>query len=256
MKRQDINSFVHIENMTDNVRPSVLEKIRASLRDADIWYFKDFCCISEDKLRQFPYMTDDLVNDIKAYLFTYGLKLGMTKKEIVEYQDAEFFETHPYVVSDETGDVITVEGVRVTGQKENDELKEIVNDNNILHKIAEETLLQSHSADSTHANEAVKDKKPFDAFKEMRRAYADCMYDPAKNMEIDGEWIIHQVRLCMLREQPWFIKWFVPFDIRTKMAFDKADIIMKQYKKSVVERSVIFRRKHADGSLERMRSGN
>jgi hypothetical protein len=259
MERQNLNAYIFLKYITDSVQPSLLEKIESNINDANIWYFKDLCRTSEDKLRQFPHVTDELVNDIKSYLDEHGLKLGMTEEELNDYKDAEFFEKHPRIggkPSKQNDDVISIESVRIMEQKENDLLKEIVNDNNIQHKVAEETLLQSHPTGSTNTNETVSEKKAFDPFIEMRRAYADCMYDPARNMETDGEWIFHQVRLCMLREQPWFIKWFVPFDIRIKMAFDKADIIMKQYKKNAVERSVVFREKHADGSLERMRSGD
>ena len=258
MKRPDINYFVYLKYLTNDVRPSVLEKIESSLQKADIWSLRDFCSMSEDKLRKFPYVTDEILNDIKAHLSVYGLKLGMTEDEFAEYQDAEFFETHPranFISSEKTEDEISIESLRCATVAEDELLKDIINSTDLLHRIAEETL-SSPSINSSTTAESVSGDSHFDPIKEMRRAYADCMYDPARNMETDGEWIFHQVRLCMLREQPWFIKWFVPFDIRIKMAFDKADIIMKQYKKNAVERSVVFRRKNFDGSLARMRTGN
>jgi hypothetical protein len=210
MERQNINSYVHIEDMTHHVRPSVLDKIKSTIHGANIWYFKDLCSVSEDKLRQYPYLTDKIVNDIKNYLGNYGLKLGMTDEELVEYQDAEFLEKHPFVcVSDETGEEIYIEGVL---NAEYNETNDVMFDSELNHSIAEKTKEQGTASDSEPMAEHKAEKKSFAPFKEMRRAYADSMYDPTKNMPIDGECILHQIRLCMLREQPWFIKWLVLYN--------------------------------------------
>ena len=241
--------------MTDKVRPSQMEALESSLRKSSVWSFKDLCSMSEFRLRRFPGITGETVKDIKCYLGDYGLKLGMTEKELNEYLDADYFEKYPnkkYVAMVSADDDICIEEPWSIEQEEAKSREDVLNDTDLLNKIAEETTAQTDSKDTASA----KNKKTFDPFKEMHRAYVDSMYDPARNMQTDGEWIFHQVRLGMLREQPWFIKWFVPFDIRIKMAFDKANIIIKQYRKDVVERSVVFREKHADGSLERMRSGD
>ena len=75
-------------------------------------------------------------------------------------------------------------------------------------------------------------------------------------MRPDWEWFRHQVRLDMLREQPWFVKLFVPFHERVKMAFGKADIIMDKYLHDAISRSMIYRKMANDETFKKTLSND
>ncbi len=255
MKRKNITSYVFVDELTDKIRPSQLDKFKANLHNSKIWNFKDLCSISEERFRQFPYVTDEIADDFNAYLSDYGLKLGMTEEELADYQDAEFFEKYPPngKRASELIDDGACQNELIERLKKAMSTMDVASNTEIDDNIAEETIVLSSPLGSTSAKESEPEKAPFDPYKEKRLANAYIRdYDPVRFSRNDMEWYLHYARLDMLREQPWYIKAFVPFKYRVEMAFEKADVIFDKYQKDAVSRSVAYRKMHYDGMFKEL----
>ena len=95
MGRIDIElPLVWISNDLD-IKPSSKNAIRKALLNQDIWDIKHMCSKSEEELLLIPEIDDTILEAIKECLRGYGLTLGMSADDLLEYQDAEYYEKHP-----------------------------------------------------------------------------------------------------------------------------------------------------------------
>ena len=95
MERLDIDQTVLWVINDLDIKPSIKSAIRKPIRFHDIWNIKDLCSKSEEELLQILDSDDKLLEVIKKYLRGYGLSLGMSEKDLSDYQDAEYYERHP-----------------------------------------------------------------------------------------------------------------------------------------------------------------
>ena len=94
MKRLDLHRLVLVCEGID-IRPSLLAKIKKDMRDLGTWNYKSLCSLTETDLLSKDSITPDVLDKIKVLLGQYGLRLGMTEKELDDYMDAEYLEEHP-----------------------------------------------------------------------------------------------------------------------------------------------------------------
>ena len=78
-----------------DIKPSIKSAIRKRLRFHRFWNIEDLCSKSEEELLQILDSDDKSLEVFKKYLRGYGLSLGMSEKDLLDYQDAEYYERHP-----------------------------------------------------------------------------------------------------------------------------------------------------------------
>lgn len=255
MKKVDVYSCIDFRELFPGFRPSVAEKVKRMLYRIDASDYNELCMKTEEELLNEPEMTPDVLNRIKSFLASKGLRLNMSEEELDAYIDEEYYANHPTEQK-----AVQVEKPRETDTYFTVELSPEVEERfNQGVEVVEDYIGEENpqSAKGTTDKDAAKEsKKQFDLHKEMRRAYAETFIDPVRSMRPDWEWFRHQTRLDMLREQPWFIKLFVPFRERVKIAFDKADIIMYKYLQNAISRSMVCRKMQYDETFKKILSSD
>lgn len=114
MKRLDLTSTVYYEVIDKlDIRPSLKLKINYYLSQNGIKTVCALCGKSEDELLAVPCMSEETVVDIKDYLETAGLRLGMTDDELFDYFDADYLKgmTTPHVavsVENDKGEYVKI----------------------------------------------------------------------------------------------------------------------------------------------------
>lgn len=254
MKKVDVYRWIDFDELFAGVRPSVAQKVKMKLYHINASGYRELCMKTEKELLNEPEVTPDVLNRIKTFLAEKGLRLNMSEKELDAYVDEEYDASNPteQKAQDEkpmeTDTYITVEISPEAEARFNERVESV-------EEYIEEGRLQDGKG--AEGKDAVAEaKKQFDIHKEMRRAFAETFVDPVRSMRPDWEWFRHQVRLDMLREQPWFVKLLVPFHERVKMAFDKADIIMDKYLHDAISRSMIYRKMANDETFKKTLSND
>lgn len=97
MKRINIVGFIDFHREEWDIRPSMVDKIRQTFHDSELWTYKDLCACTEKQLLKIRYVTPELVEHVKETLENVGLHLGMTEKELDAYHDAEYDARHQSV---------------------------------------------------------------------------------------------------------------------------------------------------------------
>ncbi len=244
MKRLDLHRLVLVCEGID-IRPSLLAKIQKDMRDLGTWNYKSLCSLTETDLLSKDSITPDVLDKIKVLLGQYGLRLGMTEKELDDYMDAEYLEEHPEESATSKPTISIIEE-QVTAT----DLKDKVNDD--FYK--EEQAVTGKPASSISFHESTD--QPFDENKEAVKAVRQTYQDPLERFcNADWEWYGHQARLFFLTSQPWYIKCFVPFKKRLKRAFKQADELISEYRTDMATRSLFFRKLKAHGQYEKWKNG-
>ena len=97
MKRINIVGFIDFYREEWDIRPSMVDKIRQTFHDSELWTYKDLCACTEKQLLKIRHVTPELVGHVKETLENVGLHLGMTEKELDAYHDAEYDARHQSV---------------------------------------------------------------------------------------------------------------------------------------------------------------
>ena len=97
MKRINIVGFIDFHREEWDIRPSMVDKIRQTFHDSELWTYKDLCACTEKQLLKIRHVTPELVGHVKETLENVGLHLGMTEKELDAYHDAEYDARHQSV---------------------------------------------------------------------------------------------------------------------------------------------------------------
>src|SRR5574344_880115 len=90
MKRIDLVNRLHFIEL--DIRPSLIDKLAHELNKEDRHgdSYESICKMSEEELLKVPHITKDIVDRIKEHLAGYGLRLGMTDKDIEDYKETEY----------------------------------------------------------------------------------------------------------------------------------------------------------------------
>lgn len=233
MKKIDISERVmFIKLFTDynwDVRPSWHDKIEKSLRNKEIRTWRNLCKLSEVQLLSIDYISPVLVNQIKDFLGSAGLHLGMSEKELDAYQDAEYLNKHPE------------EAIYM-----NPEVKDV---DDIAKKVEHEFLAVQNETKQESCQIPIDcdEHKDFDEVKAYKKAMAKILN---KNYLYDIEWMRHQVVMAMFINQNFLIKIFCPFKTRLDKAIKKAEIVMKEYYHNMALRSVVYDKLCHDGIIK------
>ena len=233
MERLDLNKFIHFRFSKYNwdIRPSWIDKIEKSLRDKDIETWRNLCELSEKQLLSIDYISPVLIASIKTFLDCAGLHLGMTEKELDDYQDAEYLCKHPEE-ADYKWNKTDVDFQKETGS---------------VLQVAHEELMREEYAKKIYFSNKSDQKDDFDDEKSYKRAFAKIL---DTHYCSDMEWIRHQVTMVMFTHQNFLIKLFCPFKIRIGKAIKKAEIVMKEYQHNMALRSVVYDKLYHDGVIK------
>lgn len=230
------------------MRPSLKERIRRDFSDSLMFNYESLCLTTEKKLLSLPNITPDAVEKIKDFLSQYGLRLGMAEEDIEAYKDADYLKAHPEL-SVSAGSMTT--HPEQTGD-EHEESENIVS-NAMNAGLGDE---RSETSPLCGTGDTATGEQPYDERKEAIKAMCETIQDPLKWFRPDDlEWSRHQTRLFLLTSQPFFVRWFVPFKYRMKMAFKQSDDMINEYRKDMAIRSTFINKLKADGIYERWMNG-
>lgn len=235
MKRINIVGFIDFHREEWDIRPSMVEKTRQAFHDSELWTYKDLCACTEKQLLKIRHVTPELVEHVKETLEDVGLHLGMTEKELDAYHDAEYDARHQ-----------SVESKRISEEDiaENEAKEDAVsaNTDGILKKETEP--LQETEA---------KHKEEFDARKAYNHAMARILCDPCQMLRGDDlEFMRHQLVMSVLEQQSWLMKTFCSFNYRVKVAMQKANYIMQEYRHDMGLRSTVYQHLEYDGKIKKL----
>lgn len=283
MKRINIVGFIDFHREKWDIRPSMMEKMRQVFHDSELWTYKDLCACTEKQLLKIRYVTPELVGHIKETLEDVGLHLGMTEKELDAYHDAEYDARHQNVeqkktnIHDDVPEMLDeaniLEALRkkpVSGFPEKEAVLPIpedaateqivgISEEDIAENDAKEAItsantdgMQKKETEQLQETEA-KHKKEFDAQKAYNHAMARILRDPCQMVRSDDlEFMRHQLVMSVLEQQSWLMKTFCFFSYRVKVAMQKANYIMLEYRHDMGLRSTVYQHLEYEGTIKEL----
>ena len=235
MKRINIVGFIDFHREEWDIRPSMMEKTRQAFHDSELWTYKDLCACTEKQLLKIRHVTPELVEHVKETLEDVGLHLGMTEKELDAYHDAEYDARHQSVESKRKSEEDIAEN----------EAKEATS-------FADTDGMQKKEPEPLQETEA-KHKEEFDARKAYNHAMARILCDPCQMLRGDDlEFMRHQLVMSVLEQQSWLMKTFCSFNYRVKVAMQKANYIMQEYRHDMGLRSTVYQHLEYDGKIKEL----
>ena len=235
MKRINIVGFIDFHREEWDIRPSMVEKTRQAFHDSELWTYKDLCACTEKQLLKIRHVTPELVEHVKETLEDVGLHLGMTEKELDAYHDAEYDARHQSVESKRKSEEDIAEN----------EAKEATS-------FADTDGMQKKATEQLQETEA-KHKEEFDARKAYNHAMARILCDPCQMLRGDDlEFMRHQLVMSVLEQQSWLMKTFCSFNYRVKVAMQKANYIMQEYRHDMGLRSTVYQHLEYDGKIKEL----
>lgn len=235
MKRINIVGFIDFHREEWDIRPSMVEKTRQAFHDLELWTYKDLCACTEKQLLKIRHVTPELVEHVKETLEDVGLHLGMTEKELDAYHDAEYDARHQSVESKRISEEDIAEN----------EAKEATS-------FADTDGMQKKETEPLQETEA-KQKEEFDARKAYNHAMARILCDPCQMLRGDDlEFMRHQLVMSVLEHQSWLMKTFCSFNYRVKVAMQKANYIMQEYRHDMGLRSTVYQHLEYDGKIKEL----
>lgn len=235
MKRINIVGFIDFHREEWDIRPSMVEKTRQAFHDSELWTYKDLCACTEKQLLKVRHVTPELVEHVKETLEDVGLHLGMTEKELDAYHDAEYDARHQSVESKRISEEDIAEN----------EAKEATS-------FADTDGMQKKATEQLQETEA-KHKEEFDARKAYNHAMARILCDPCQMLRGDDlEFMRHQLVMSVLEQQSWLMKTFCSFNYRVKVAMQKANYIMQEYRHDMGLRSTVYQHLEYDGKIKEL----
>lgn len=235
MKRINIVGFIDFHREEWDIRPSMVEKTRQAFHDSELWTYKDLCACTEKQLLKIRHVTPELVEHVKETLEDVGLHLGMTEKELDAYHDAEYDARHQSVESKRKSEEDIAEN----------EAKEATS-------FADTDGMQKKEPEPLQETEA-KHKEEFDARKAYNHAMARILCDPCQMLRGDDlEFMRHQLVMSVLEQQSWLMKTFCSFNYRVKVAMQKANYIMQEYRHDMGLRSTVYQHLEYDGKIKEL----
>lgn len=253
MKRINIVGFIDFHREKWDIRPSMMEKMRQAFHDSELWTYKDLCACTEKQLLKIRYVTPELVGHIKETLEDVGLHLGMTEKELDAYHDAEYDARHQSVEQKGTSEEDIAEeeakGDAVSANRDGMQKKEIESLQETEQKKGTEQLQETEPLQEMET----KHKKEFDAQKAYNHAMARILRDPCQMVRGDDlEFMRHQLVMSVLEQQSWLMKTFCSFNYRVKVAMQKANYIMQEYRHDMGLRSTVYQHLEYDGKIKEL----
>lgn len=247
MKRINIVGFIDFHREKWDIRPSMMEKMRQVFHDSELWTYKDLCACTEKQLLKIRYVTPELVGHIKETLEDVGLHLGMTEKELDAYHDAEYDARHQSAEQKRTSeeDIAEEEAKEDAASANTDGMqKKEIESLQGTEQLQETEPLQEREA---------KHKKKFDAQKAYNHAMARILRDPCQMVRGDDlEFMRHQLVMSVLEQQSWLMKTFCSFNYRVKVAMQKANYIMQEYRHDMGLRSTVYQHLEYDGKIKEL----
>lgn len=235
MKRINIVGFIDFHREEWDIRPSMVEKTRQAFHDSELWTYKDLCACTEKQLLKIRHVTPELVEHIKETLEDVGLHLGMTEKDLDAYHDAEYDARHQSVESKRISEEDIAEN----------EAKEATS-------FADTDGMQKKATEQLQETEA-KHKEEFDARKAYNHAMARILCDPCQMLRGDDlEFMRHQLVMSVLEQQSWLMKTICSFNYRVKVAMQKANYIMQEYRHDMGLRSTVYQHLEYDGKIKEL----
>ena len=253
MKRINIVGFIDFHREEWDIRPSMVDKMRQTFHDSELWTYKDLCACTEKQLLKIRYVTPELVGHVKETLENVGLHLGMTEKELDAYHDAEYDARHQSV--EQKG--ISEEDIAEEEAKED---AASANTDGIQKKEAEplqevEPLQKTEQLQDTKLLQETeaKHKKEFDAQKAYNHAMARILCDPCQMLRGDDlEFMRHQLVMSVLEQQSWLMRTFCSFNYRVKVAMRKANYIMLEHRHDMGLRSTVYQHLEYEGTIKEL----
>lgn len=235
MKRINIVGFIDFHREEWDIRPSMVEKTRQAFHDSELWTYKNLCACTEKQLLKIRHVTPELVEHVKETLEDVGLHLGMTEKELDAYHDAEYDARHQSVEFKRKSEEDIAEN----------EAKEATS-------FADTDGMQKKETEPLQETEA-KQKEEFDARKAYNHAMARILCDPCQMLRGDDlEFMRHQLVMSVLEQQSWLMKTFCSFNYRVKVAMQKANYIMQEYRHDMGLRSTVYQHLEYDGKIKEL----
>ena len=230
-----------------------MEKMRQAFHDSELWTYKDLCACTEKQLLKIRYVTPELVGHIKETLEDVGLHLGMTEKELDVYHDAEYDARHQSVEQKGTSE----EEIAKDEAKEDAAFADTDGIQKKWNELLQETE-QKKETEQLHETEPLQDteakhKKEFDAQKAYNHAMARILRDPCQMIRGDDlEFMRHQLVMSVLEQQSWLMKTFCSFNYRVKVAMQKANYIMQEYRHDMGLRSTVYQHLEYEGTIKEL----
>lgn len=218
--------------------PSVKDELQKILHSHDIFSFVDLCSKKETEVMSIEELTPYMRQKIKTFLNHYGLKFGMTKKEIGEYKDYDYYQRHPEEKSLVDGD----DEVEKEDVFEKDLLSHISSDKQEEMENVERVIIDDNGMPVSEEKPDSSDLQAQEAYARKRLDELDRLllfnYDPLVCLKAD-EWEItlHSAAIRFMCYDSWFTKLFVSEDKRLIRAFKNAKKLYDMLRKEASQRS-------------------
>lgn len=224
-----------------DIKPSNKNVALKALRSNNIWNIKDMCSKSEEELHFLQDLDDKLLKAIEKHLHEHGLSLGMSENELLEYQDAEYYEKHPEEKSqvnpatDEYGSLDVLEDINPVGSEE-EELSAMMQRMKEEHNLFVSTLDKNQKKPVPLLDNTLKQKIRI-VFERKSRADVKRRLTDFGYMRLDAddmEWVwVNYFRMFYL-SQPWYIRLLKSKTARIELAKRDADKMREAHVQTLV----------------------
>jgi hypothetical protein len=224
-----------------DIKPSNKNVALKALRSNNIWNIKDMCSKSEEELHFLQDLDDKLLKAIEKHLHEHGLSLGMSENELLEYQDAEYYEKHPEEKSqvnpatDEYGSLDVLEDINPVGSEE-EELSAMMQRMKEEHNLFVSTLDKNQKKPVPLLDNTLKQKIRI-VFERKSRADVKRRLTDFGYMRLDAddmEWVwVNYFRMFYL-SQPWYIRLLKSKTARIELAKRDADKMRETHVQTLV----------------------
>ncbi len=214
MEKLNIEDPIVIRKLSDRVRPQHWTTLAVRLSEIGVRTYRDLCKLKPIEIASMPYISSEVYVDMVQMLESYGLHLGMTDGELDRYILGKEPTAKTITISEESLKPL-VESINcfntmmAEGLDKNRKKKENCQKNQ-----------EERKAENIQTKSSAEDPR-------MLQAYFETYFSPNKSLSgRDWEMFFHSMYMQFLCEQPWPVRWFVPFHKRVKMALDKAHAML------------------------------
>lgn len=233
----------------EDIRPSLLRKLKESVISNSIYRIEDLCEKTEDELLSIDGFDAQILCIIKTKLQDSGLSLGMTPEELLQYEDAEYDRLHPEENVPQNSDSFD-DGIPIVGSKE--WLADVIkNPDKYIHGFH---LDQDQREDSKKVPLTIELKRRlmYQHENKVRRDLNEKLGVRANVRMIadDIEFMKMHLFRTFFAEQPWYIRLFKTREERFALAKDEAENMTMGYVRNLIEEIVKVRQQSFSKELD------
>ena len=204
MEKLNIEDVIIVSRLTDKIRLQHRSTVQARLAETGVRTYRDLCKLKPIEIASMPYISSEVYVDMVQSLESFGLHFGMTDEELDRYMLQEGTAPKTITFSEES-------------------LKPLVESINYFNTVMADALKKNRQKKEKEQKVQQEQEEKCAECQRQAKAFDETLFLPNKCLSgRDWEYFFHNIYMQILCDQPWVIKWFVPYERRMNKALAKA----------------------------------